>query len=156
MHHMTTRDIYEAVAAIMHPLPDAEDFAADNPHLSAADLDLVFGDRLAAAVRERESVVAEMREQADLAHGTGSHGDPLLAELASCREQMLHFERRMRLLIAYAREYVRPQPYQLKDLARAAGMSISGVRIAYDEDEVREVGELTGDKPRRPQPSETS
>jgi hypothetical protein len=48
-----------------------------------------------------------------------------------------------------ATEPVRPQPYQLKDLARAAGLSISGVRITYDQDEVREVTELTGIKPRR-------
>lgn len=62
----------------------------------------------------------------------------------------------MRLLVAYAREFVRPQPYPLKDLARAAGLSISGVRIAYDEDEIREVGELTGDKPRKPYPDTQS
>jgi len=58
----------------------------------------------------------------------------------------------MRLLLAYAREFVRPQPYQLKDLARAASMSISGVRIAYDEDEVHELIALTGVKPRRAWP----
>jgi hypothetical protein len=50
----------------------------------------------------------------------------------------------MRLLIAYGREFTRPRRYRLEDLARAAGMSISGVRTAYDDNEVAEVARLTG------------
>jgi hypothetical protein len=52
-------------------------------------------------------------------------------------------------LIAYGREFTRPRPYRLEDLARAAGMSVSGVRTAYDEDEVAEVARLTGTSRRR-------
>jgi ElaB/YqjD/DUF883 family membrane-anchored ribosome-binding protein len=152
---MTSRDIYEAVVAITHPLPDREDFAAHNAHLSAEDQDLVFQELLQEVMGERERVLADLHEQAQHAAEADDYVDPLLAEIDACRDEMLRLERTMRLLIAYAREYVRPHPYQLKDLARAAGMSISGVRIAYDEDEVREVGELTGDKPRRPLPAET-
>jgi hypothetical protein len=63
---------------------------------------------------------------------------------------MLQAEARMRLLIAYGREFTRPRPYRLEDLARAAGMSISGIRTAYDENEIAEVARLTGTKPRRP------
>jgi hypothetical protein len=37
---------------------------------------------------------------------------------------------------------------------RAAGMSISGIRTAYDEDEVAEVTRLTGARPAR-RPAET-
>ena len=60
----------------------------------------------------------------------------------------------MRLLIAYGREFTRPRPYRLEDLARAAGMSISGVRTAYDDDEIAEVARLTGARPaRRPRGS---
>ena len=55
----------------------------------------------------------------------------------------------MRLLIAYGREFTRLCPYRLEDLARAAGMSISGIRTAYDEDEIAEVAKLTGTRPRR-------
>jgi len=40
----------------------------------------------------------------------------------------------------------------LKEIAAASGLSISGVRIAYDEDEMREVIAITGDKPSRPLP----
>lgn len=55
----------------------------------------------------------------------------------------------MRLLVAYGREFVAPRPYKLDDLAQATGMSISGVRTAYDDDEIVEVAQLTGAKPRQ-------
>jgi hypothetical protein len=42
----------------------------------------------------------------------------------------------MRLLIACRRRVHPARRYRLEDLARASGMSISGVRTAYDEDEV--------------------
>jgi hypothetical protein len=44
------------------------------------------------------------------------------------RRQMLAAGRRMRLLIAYGREFVCPRPSTLEGLGHAAGMSISGVR----------------------------
>ena len=50
------------------------------------------------------------------------------------------------------REFTRPRPYRLEDLARAAGMSISGVRTSYDDDEVAEVTRLTGARPARRPP----
>jgi hypothetical protein len=156
MHDMTTRDMFEAVAAILHPMPNFERFVASNPHLDETDLHLIFSGESERAVEMRERAIAEMRERATLAAEDDQYFDPLLEELAECHAQIVDVEHRMRLLMAYAREYVRPQPYQLKDLARATGMSISGVRIAYDEDEIREVGERTGDKPRRPLPVDES
>ena len=42
----------------------------------------------------------------------------------------------MRLLIAYARHFTHPRPYKLIDLANATGMSISGVRTAYQAEEI--------------------
>jgi len=68
--------------------------------------------------------------------------DPLLGEISAARNAMLAAE--ARLLVAYGREFTRPRPYRLEDLARAAGMSISGVRTAYDADEIAEVTRLTG------------
>jgi hypothetical protein len=73
-----------------------------------------------------------------------------VSEIAAARYAMLQAEARMRLLIAYGREFTRPRPYRLEDLARASGMSISGVRTAYDDDEIAEVAKLTGTRPRRP------
>jgi hypothetical protein len=152
---MRSRDIFEALAAITHPLPEYQEFAALNDHLADDDRQVAFSDTLEQAEREREAYLNELREQGEYAAENGGEFDPLLGEVARCRAEMLNAERRMRLLVAYAREFVRPQPYQLKDLAQAAGLSISGVRIAYDEDEVREVIERTGDKPRRPWPDPT-
>jgi hypothetical protein len=57
--------------------------------------------------------------------------DPLLAALANARRRRDQADREIRLLLAYAREVITPRPYRLADLADAAGMSISGVRIAY-------------------------
>jgi hypothetical protein len=140
------KDIYVAVGALVHPLPDRQDFAASNPHLSESDLSLIFGEVCDDAVGARERYVEGLREQAE----REEEFDPLLAELAWCRAQILEMERRIGLLLAYGREFVRPQPYQLKTLAAAAGLSISGVRIAYDEDEIGVVEQILGEKPRRP------
>ncbi|HEX6497773.1 MAG TPA: hypothetical protein VF054_01925 [Micromonosporaceae bacterium] len=144
------KDIYDAVAALVHPLPDPEDFAAANSHLSESDQSDVFAEVCEGVVRAREQYVAELREEAEQAAERDEEFDPLLAELSRCRAQMLELERRISLLLAYGREFVRPQPYQLKELASAAGLSISGVRIAYDADEIRDVEQIIGEKPRRP------
>jgi hypothetical protein len=77
------------------------------------------------------------------------HGDVLLNEIDRARTEMREAEARM--LIAYGREFVTPQPYPLKALAAAAGMSISGTRGAYTSDETVAVAELIGRQPvRRP------
>src|SRR6266700_3352536 len=75
--------------------------------------------------------------------------DPLLAVVERARDRMLAAERDLRLLLAYAREFAEPRPYRLEDLARAAGMSISGIRTAYDDDQIGEVTAITGLVPRR-------
>ena len=48
----------------------------------------------------------------------------------------------MRLLLAYAREIVTPRPYRLADLAHAAGISISGVRVAYSDADIQQAAQL--------------
>jgi hypothetical protein len=144
------KDVYEAVGALIHPLPDQQDFAASNLHLSEADLSSIFSDVYDDVVRAREQYVAELQAAADVAAERDEEFDPLLEELARCRAQILEMERRIGLLLAYGREFVRPQPYPLKSLAAAAGLSISGVRIAYDGDEIGEVEQILGEKPRRP------
>ncbi len=57
--------------------------------------------------------------------------DPVLVAIRDARRRRDQADRELRLLIAYAREVVTPRPYRLADLAEAAGMSISGVRVAY-------------------------
>ena len=70
--------------------------------------------------------------------------DPLLEALTDARQRREQADREIRLLLAYAREIVSPRPYRLADLAEAAGMSISGVRTAYTQDDHADVITLTG------------
>jgi len=61
----------------------------------------------------------------------------------------------MRLLIAYGRCFTHPRPYKLIDLANAAGMSISGIRTAYDTDEIGQATEILQRPPSTaPQPAD--
>src|SRR6476660_900833 len=114
-------DICDDVAAIMHPLDAAEGDAA--------------GDEVEAQRREHaERLGLVWQEQGD---------DPLLVALRAARLRKLRAEEDIRLLIAYGREFVRPRPYKLIELAEAAGLSMSGVRIAYDDEEVGRVARST-------------
>ena len=70
--------------------------------------------------------------------------DPLLAALADAAQRKQRADHDMRLLLAYAREHVRPRPYRLADLAKAAGMSVSGIRTAYTQADIEQAARLTG------------
>lgn len=61
--------------------------------------------------------------------------DPVLAAIGEARSRRDQADRDIRVLLAYARELTRPRPYRLADLAAAAGMSISGVRTAYTQED---------------------
>ena len=62
--------------------------------------------------------------------------DVLLAALAEVRQRKEQADRDMRVLLAYAREIAAPRPYRLADLAKASGMSISGIRTAYTSSDI--------------------
>jgi hypothetical protein len=95
---------------------------------------------------QRRALVAErLRATAEV---VGFYGhDPLLTTLAGIRRQRHDLDAATRRLLAYGREFTRPRPYTLADLADAAGMSISGVRTAYDAEEIAQVADATGLKP---------
>lgn len=113
------RDIYDEIAILLHP----DDLAsADEPAVE---------DEI---VRLREGAATELRNASDL-----EGRDPVLLALYAAWQRRLAAEQDMRRLIAYAREFVRPRPYKLIDLARSCGMSISGIRTAYAQDEIDEV-----------------
>ena len=98
----------------------------------------------------RALVAERLRATAEV---SGFYGhDPLLTTLASLRRQRHDLDAAMRRLLAYGREFTRPRPYRLADLADAAGMSISGVRTAYDSDEIAQVAQATGLTPSPAQP----
>jgi len=93
----------------------------------------------------RKQLITRLREEMT-EEQSGSITDPLLAMLAGLRRQRLEAEMTSRLLIAYGREFVRPRPYRLVDLADVAGMSISGIRTAYGDDEIDQVVRAIGRK----------
>jgi hypothetical protein len=136
---MATREIITDLTDLTHPLPEPSG-DSDEPDGWAALCEEVAEDREA----YEQGLRLTCEHQDDY--------DPLLGEIAAARDAMLKAEARMRLLIAYGREFTRPRPYRLEDLARAAGMSISGVRTSYDDDEVAEVTRLTGARPARRPP----
>ncbi len=57
--------------------------------------------------------------------------DRVLTEVAALAAQRREADQRLRYVVAYAREFVYPRPYKLADLATAAGLSISGIRVLY-------------------------
>jgi hypothetical protein len=65
-----------------------------------------------------------------ICYGASDNEDPVLAALKEARNRRDQADHDIRVLLAYARELARPRPYRLTDLAAAAGMSISGVRVA--------------------------
>ena len=139
---MTTRDMCADIAALLNPMPtpvDGGDESDDETHAHAAE----------AAWQERE----EMAEHLRLSWDEGDI-DPLLSTLSSLRNRRLQLEADMRLLIAYGRCFTHPRPYKLIDLANAAGMSISGIRTAYDTDEIEQAAEILQRPPSTaPQPA---
>jgi hypothetical protein len=136
---MATRDIFMDLVDLTHPLPDHPGKGADGDQLEG------WSAWCEEVTKQREEFEQHLR----LSWEHRDDYDPLLSELNAARAAMLEAQKRMRLLIAYGREFIEPRPYKLDDLARAAGMSISGVRTAYDDPEIVEVARLTGAKLRR-------
>jgi hypothetical protein len=122
------RDRAADLAAILRPIPEPEDLQADEGAEEAIEQ----------AIRAQRQLAEELRR----AEGEGV--DPLLSELGSAYRRKLIAEQEMRLLITYAREFAWPRPYRLVDLAQTAGLSTSGVRIAYRSEDVAEVAKATG------------
>jgi hypothetical protein len=114
------------IAALLNPMPERLE-EGDEAYQAMAE----------AAWQDREALAEELR--ASLQEGGV---DPLLSTLADLAAQRLRLEADMRLLMAYGRCFTSPRPYKLIDLARAAGLSISGVRIAFTDDEITAASEI--------------
>ncbi len=126
-------DLCDHVAALLHPLP--------RPPRRRDD---AYEEARHQVEQEREETAEQLRTAWEEAGA-----DPVLSTLAGLRRQQVETEATIRALLAYAREYAHPRPYTLVDLADAAGMSFSGVRTAYHDDEVAEVAARTGVRPPR-------
>ena len=134
MHVMNKRDIFTDVAAILHPIPRPEQGEEHD------DGFLALRDQIAEAQQSTQENLRIGWEHFDQ--------DPLISALAGARRAKEQAEQEIRELLAYGREFVQPRPYTLGDLATAAGMSISGVRTAYQHRDVDAVTGATGAKPR--------
>jgi hypothetical protein len=127
---MAIHDMCADIAALLNPMPapvDGRDESEDESYGYAAE----------EAWREREEMAEGLRMS-----WAEEDVDPLLSTLASMRNRRLQLEADMRLLIAYGRCFTHPRPYKLIDLAKAAGMSISGIRTAYAADEIDQAAEI--------------
>jgi hypothetical protein len=136
MHPMPLHDACAEIAALLHPIPEHTDQddadQGEEAYQAMAD----------AAWQEQEELAEQLRlSWQEL--GT----DPLLSTLRGMANERLLLEANMRLLMAYGRRFTSPRPYKLIDLARAAGLSISGVRIAFTDDEITQAAEILGRPP---------
>lgn len=138
---MTNLDTCDELAAISIPLPDSVAVLSGHP-------EDVLWDARQQAQQERDDLAESLRAAWD-----GGDHDPVLSAVESAYRAMLAAEQRLHLLVAYAREFVTPRPYGLEQLAQAAGMSISGVRTCYDDDDVRQVQLAISRRPRSGHPA---
>ncbi|WP_337825235.1 hypothetical protein [Amycolatopsis sp. A1MSW2902] len=134
---MAKRDMIDDLVDIRHPLPRADE-------MPEGDED-IYSDWCSEVTRDRDAYERELRMHEE--HEEGDW-DPLLAEIHAAHQEMRAAEKRMRTLVAYGREFIKPHPYQLKQLAEATGMSISGTRSSYTVAEVAEVARRIGRQPR--------
>jgi hypothetical protein len=95
----------------------------------------------------RDNQLAERLRTAWIATGQ----DPVLHELAQARQRIEQAQQDIRTLIALAREFTRPRPYRLTDLADAAGMSTYAVRTAYGPREITQLIAILGQTTHTPQ-----
>ncbi|WP_297549429.1 hypothetical protein [Amycolatopsis sp.] len=136
---MMKRDMIDDLVDIIYPLPDP--LKADANDNEEAGYDAWRRD-----VEDQRNAFEQNRRHT--VENSEDYFDPLLAEITQARREIREAAARMRLLVAYGREFVRPSPYQLKDLADATSMSISGARGAYDDEEIATVARRIGRQPR--------
>ncbi|MGW2109411.1 hypothetical protein [Streptomyces sp. NPDC001948] len=122
------------LAALIHPMPEP---GTPDPDDILADV--------------REEVDRLRKEYADNLEATafGTDTDPLIVALQKAHTDKEAADRRIRTLLAYAREFHPARRYSLNELGEASGYTISGVRTAYGDPEVTLVQDQIGRTPRR-------
>ncbi|PCG81150.1 hypothetical protein CIB93_36970 [Streptomyces sp. WZ.A104] len=112
------------LAAIRNPMPTPES-------VTPADL---YPD-ICAAIEDHRTTDAHHLEAAS----DGLDTDPLYLALEEARARKAAADAEIRRLLAYGREFHGTRPYRLESLAEASGMTPSGIRTAYGEEELRQV-----------------
>ncbi len=131
---MDGMSVFSDIAAICHPMPSPGEVPDD-----------IYSDVCDSIHARREEMIQSLEAAAD---ADSEENEPLLSAIGIARYRKEQAEAEIRRLIAYGREFTRPRPYVLADLASAAGMSISGARIAYGRTEVADVEQALGRPPR--------
>lgn len=126
---MARRDTIEDLSKILYPLPE-ESGEDDWGQVEEQRQEVL-------EARENYRVAAEaMQDDHDI--------DPYLDEVSRARAAITRADMRLRHLLAYGREFVEPRPYTLDVLAQRGGLSSSGVRKAYGDDDIYAVAKLIG------------
>jgi hypothetical protein len=135
-------DLCDHVAAVLHPLPTREQVSPPEAYDDTVDDVTALREETAAGLRAAWDAEAHpiSEDEADGGEVPWTAADPVLSSIAGLRAQQRAADAAIRRLLAYAREFNRPAPYRLADLAAAAEMSISGVRTAYTDRDVGTVG----------------
>src|SRR5579871_3454560 len=105
-------DDFEILAEILLGTTPAGTFEEDQPLTGR------IGAGSDGQAAERRALVAERLRATAGEVGYYGH-DPLLTTLAGLRRQRHDLDAAMRRLLAYGREFTRPRPYRLADLADA-------------------------------------
>ncbi|MBT1185403.1 hypothetical protein HET69_15665 [Streptomyces sp. CJ_13] len=122
--------VFTDIAAICHPMPAPGDVPED-----------IYNDVCHSIHAQREEMIHNLEAAADT---DWEENEPLLSAIGIARYRKEQAEGEIRRLIAYGREFTRPRPYKLSDLAAASGMSVSGIRTAYGPGEVADVEQTLG------------
>lgn len=122
--------VFTDIAAIRHPMPAPGEVPDD-----------IYNDVCHAIHAEREELIRNLEAAAD---DDPEENEPLLSAIGIARHRKEQAEAEIRRLIAYGREFTRPRPYKLADLAAASGMSVSGIRTSYGHGEVADVEQALG------------
>jgi hypothetical protein len=120
------------IAAIRIPLPQPGDVTPEE----------LYPDAREQAELARKDVASALEAQCD-----GLEEDPLLLALSNARADREAADREIRLLLAYGREFHGDRPYKLDPLAKASGMTPSGLRTAYGSSEIDNVARALGRHP---------
>jgi hypothetical protein len=143
--HLAIAERWAHTEVMMKTMTDLANLLNPLPRAGEVDPPEALNDALHHVEREQQAWLRDW----ELQLGEGDDRlDPLLTEIRDARRRIRVAEQELRLLIAYGRDFARPRPYKLEDLAEAAGYSVSGIRTAYGTDEVAEVMRRTGTTPR--------
>lgn len=144
---MVMRDVIDDLVDLLYPWPERPATVL-GPDGDPGDADEVADEEGYDAARyaveqERQAFVDNLRAAQDADDDVYEGFNPLINELRRARADRDHASARIKLLVAYGREFI-ARPYTLGTLAQAGGLSTSGVRTVYSPADIDEVSRRIG------------